>query len=202
MTPHEALDDPRSALSEAYAALRASIELSHKGGAPHTLSVTSTRQSEGKSTTAYRHRAQLRARSGATWCWSTAICANPRSTAWPMPRTDKGFSNLLAQASRSIDEVAATHRTSPNLSLIAAGPLPPNPAELLSGPRLGRTRRRSGPSASIPSSSTHRPSSASPIPSSSAPTPTTTLFVVEANGSHHGHAKAAVRRLIANRRRP
>ena len=50
--PRTALREPHSPLSEAYHAIRASIELSSTSGIPHTLLITSSRKGEGKSTTA------------------------------------------------------------------------------------------------------------------------------------------------------
>jgi capsular exopolysaccharide synthesis family protein len=191
MTPLEALDDPRSALSEAYAALRASIELGHKGGAPHTLSVTSTRQSEGKSTTAYAI-ARAFAKIGKSVVLIDSDLRKPSLHRLANAHNNKGFSNLLAGLSTVEETLQATDIGS--LSLIAAGPLPPNPAELLSGPRL----------AELISELTKRFDmvivDAPPVLGLAdtvliGTATETTLFVVEANGSHHGHAKAAVRRL-------
>ena len=47
----------------------------------------------------------------------------------------EGFANVLARH-RTIEEVT-TKTATPNLDFIGCGPLPPNPAELLSGPTLG-----------------------------------------------------------------
>ena len=193
-TPHEALEDPRSSLSEAYAALSTSIELSHKGGAPHTLAITSTRPSEGKSTSAYAIARNF-ARVGRTVVLIDGDLRKPALHRLANVQNATGFSNLLA-AMASIDEVVQA-TDNPNLSLIAAGPLPPNPAELLSGPRLHElvtelTKRFDTVIIDAPPvlglADTILIGAATEA----------TLFVVEANGSHHGHAKAAVRRLRTN----
>ena len=193
-TPLEALDDPRSALSEAYSALRASIELGHKGGAPHTLAVTSTRQSEGKSTTAYAI-ARAFARIGKIVVLIDGDLRKPSLHRLANAHNNKGFSNLLAGLSTVEETLQPTDIG--NLSLIAAGPLPPNPAELLSGPHLAEliaelTKRFDMVIVDAPPvlglADTVLLGTATE----------TTLFVVEANGSHHGHAKAAVRRLITS----
>jgi capsular exopolysaccharide synthesis family protein len=193
-TPQEALDDPRSALSEAYAALRASIELSHKGGAPRTLAVTSTRQSEGKSTTAFAIARNF-AKIGRKVVLIDGDLRKPSLHRLANAHNNKGFSNLLAGIA-SIEE-ALQPTDIATLSLIAAGPLPPNPAELLSGPRLGDliaqlTQRFDTVIVDAP-----------PVLGLAdtiliGSNTDATLFVVEANGSHHGHAKAAVRRLASS----
>jgi capsular exopolysaccharide synthesis family protein len=193
-TPLEALDDPRSALSEAYAALRASIELGYKGGAPHTLAVTSTRQSEGKSTTAYAI-ARAFARIGKTVVLIDSDLRKPSLHRLANAQNNKGFSNLLAGLSTVEETLQATDIQS--LSLIAAGPLPPNPAELLSGPRL--TALITTLAQRFDMVIVDAPPVLGLADTVLIGTATeTTLFVVEANGSHHGHAKAAVRRLTAS----
>jgi capsular exopolysaccharide synthesis family protein len=193
-TPAEQLDDPRSSLSEAYAALRTAIELSDKHGAPRTLSVTSTRQSEGKSTTAFAI-ARSFAKIGRKVILIDGDLRKPSMHRLVNVGNEVGFSNLLARL-RTIDEVIQQTDT-PNLSLIAAGPLPPNPAELLSGPSLPEI---------IQQISTRCDVVVIDAPPVLGLADTVLigaaidamLFVIEANGAHHGHAKAAVRRLTAS----
>jgi capsular exopolysaccharide synthesis family protein len=193
-TPQEALSDPRSALSEAYAALRTSIELGHKGGAPRTMAVTSTRQSEGKSTSAYAIARNF-AKVGKNVVLIDGDLRKPSLHRFLNAHNDKGFSSLLA-GMVGIDEVLQPTDTS-NLSLIAAGQLPPNPAELLSGPRLSELIAELAERFDIVVVDAPPVLGlADTILIGSATD--ATLFVIEANGSHHGHAKAAVRRLSAN----
>jgi capsular exopolysaccharide synthesis family protein len=194
ITPQEALDDPRSALSEAYAALRASIELGHKGGTPRSLSVTSTRQSEGKSTTAFAIARNF-AKIGRTVVLIDGDLRKPSLHRLANVHNEKGFSNLLAGLTGIEETLQATDV--PTLSLVAAGPLPPNPAELLSGARLAELV------AELAERFDMVIVDAPPVLGLAdtiliGSVTETTLFVVEANGSHHGHAKAAVRRLTAN----
>ncbi len=193
-TPQEALDDPRSSLSESYAALRTSIELSHKGGAPRTLAVTSTRQSEGKSTSALAIARNF-ARIGRKVVLIDGDLRKPSLHRLANAQNNSGFSSLLA-AMAGIDEVLQPTDIA-NLSLIAAGPLPPNPAELLSGTRLTDIVAELAKRFDIVVIDTPPVLGlADTVLIGSAAD--ATLFVVEANGSHHGHAKAAVRRLTAN----
>jgi capsular exopolysaccharide synthesis family protein len=193
-TPLEALDDPRSALSEAYAALRASIELGHKGGVPSTLAVTSTRQSEGKSTTAYAI-ARAFAKIGKSVVLIDSDLRKPSLHRLANAHNNKGFSNLLAGLLTIEETLQPTDI--PSLSLISAGPLPPNPAELLSGPRLAELINALAQRFDMVI--VDAPPVLGLADTVLIGTATeTTLFVIEANGSHHGHAKAAVRRLTTS----
>jgi capsular exopolysaccharide synthesis family protein len=193
-TPQEAIEDPRSALSEAYAALRVSIELGHKGGAPRTLSITSTRQSEGKSTTAYAIARNF-ARIGRRVVLIDGDLRKPSLHRLANAHNNKGFSNLLA----GLDTIENTLQVSdiPNMSVIAAGPLPPNPAELLSGPKLAELVTELAKRFDIVVVDAPPVLGLADTILIGAATDAT-LFVIEANGSHHGHAKAAVRRLLSS----
>lgn len=193
-SPHDALDDPRSPLSEAYATLRTAIELGHKGGTPHTLAVTSTRPSEGKSTTAYAIARNF-ARIGRKVVLIDGDLRKPSLHRVVNVQNSRGFSSLLARIAQ-IDEVLQPTDV-PNLSLVAAGPLPPNPAELLSGPRLAEVIAELADRFDLVIIDAPPVLGLADTVLIGAVTDTT-LFVVEANGSHHGHAKTAVRRLITS----
>lgn len=194
ITPQDALEDPRSALSEAYAALRASIELGYKGGTLRTLSVTSTRQSEGKSTTSVAIARNF-AKMGRSVVLIDSDLRKPSLHRLVNGHNHKGFSTLLAGITNAGETLQPTDI--PSLSLIAAGPLPPNPAELLSGPRLGEIiANLSKQFDLVIVDAPPVLGLADTILIGSATE--ATLFIVEANGSHHGHAKAAVRRLLSS----
>lgn len=193
-TPQEALDDPRSALSEAYAALRVAIELGHKGGAPRALSITSTRQSEGKSTTAFAIARNF-ARIGKRVVLIDGDLRKPSLHRLANAHNNKGFSNLLAGIA-GIEETLQPSDIA-TMSLIAAGPLPPNPAELLSGPKLAEIVTELSKRFDIVVVDAPPVLGLADTILIGAATDAT-LFVIEANGSHHGHAKAAVRRLLSS----
>ena len=193
MTPHEALDDPRSALSEAYAALRTSIELSHEGGAPRTLSITSTRPSEGKSTSAYAIARNF-AKIGRNVLLIDGDLRKPSLHRVLNAANSNGLSSLLARMTSIEEALQPTHAA--NLSFIATGPLPPNPAELLSGSRLPELLEELGQRFDVIIVD------APPVLGLAdtiliGNATEATLFVIEADGSHRGHAKAAVRRLAS-----
>ncbi|MEO5774011.1 MAG: polysaccharide biosynthesis tyrosine autokinase [Sphingomicrobium sp.] len=127
----EALTDPESELSEAYQTVRASVELSAAGRPPKSLVITSSRESEGKSTTALamaRHAAQ----SGRSVLLIDADLRRPSLHGLLGTGKAPGLSNLLTQPMQPQSAIQQTD--TPGLSFIPAGPKPPSPAELLSGP--------------------------------------------------------------------
>lgn len=126
--------DPRSAFAEAYRSMRTSLQFSTANGAPKRFVVTSCGKSEGKTTTALAlaiNFAQLGQR-------VLLIDADMRKSAvhkaLGMPN-EKGLSNLLTGDAGTENLIRPTQV--PNLSVLTAGPTPPDPVELLMGPKLG-----------------------------------------------------------------
>lgn len=132
-TPATASLDPRSAFSESYRSVRTALQFASDSGIPKVLLITSAGPGEGKSTTAMalgRNFAQL----GKRVLIVEADMRNPALHKSVNRETDKGLSNLLVGDS-SLPEVVAGSGTD-GLDVIFAGPLPPNPAELLAGSRM------------------------------------------------------------------
>lgn len=129
------LNDRKSPVVEAYLAIQASLELATSGGIARSISVTSTRPKEGKSTTSYA-LAHTLARSGRKVVLVDADMRMPMvHNEFALPN-ERGLSNLLSSTS---DLDATVQRAAiDNLSIVTSGPLPPNAAELLSGPRFGQ----------------------------------------------------------------
>lgn len=129
----EAMRDPRSAFAEAYRSVRTALQFSTDQGVPKVLLVTSPSASEGKSTTAHtlaRNFAQL----GKRVLLIEGDLRNPSLHRAVGVRSDSGLSSLLAGAASANQVIMDTDDE--RLKVILAGPLPPNPAELLSGSRL------------------------------------------------------------------
>jgi capsular exopolysaccharide synthesis family protein len=133
LAPFAALSDPRSAISEAYNSLRTALELSTTAGCPSTLLITSAQPAEGKSTTAAALARSLASLGNKV----LVIDADLRNSTLHRifgGHNRSGLSNLLAGFSSLEAEVQSTSVN--NLTLLAAGPSPPNAAELLSGGKL------------------------------------------------------------------
>ncbi|HEY6544989.1 MAG TPA: polysaccharide biosynthesis tyrosine autokinase, partial [Dokdonella sp.] len=132
-TPVGALKDPRSAFAESYRSLRTALQFSTDQGVPRCLLVTSASAGEGKSTTALAlalHFAQLGKRVLLIDC----DLRNPSLHQQIGIDNSTGLTHCLTGSAKPPEVVRKT-RTA-NLSVIPAGPLPPNPAELLMGPRM------------------------------------------------------------------
>lgn len=127
----EELKDPSSIVSEAYSAVVTSLRFSTEEGLPKSLVVTSTRSGEGKSSTALAV-AQNFARRGAS---VLLIDSDLRKPAFKAASDKVGLTRLLTG-----DEEAARSHIVPtqfaDLWLMPSGPLPPNPADLLSTGRF------------------------------------------------------------------
>lgn len=129
----DALVDARSAISEAYRSLRTALQFSTAEGVPRTLLVTSSRPSEGKSTTCVS-LAKGFTQIGMKVLIIDADLRNPSLHKNLKCPNEVGLSNYLAGA--KLPQEVAQETATNNLTFIASGPLPPNPAELLAGTRL------------------------------------------------------------------
>lgn len=133
MTVKALLDDPTSMLSEAYYSVRSALQFSTEDGVPSSLLVTSTQPSEGKTTSALaiaRSYARLGLR-------VLLVDADMRAASLHriLARDNgAGLSNLLASGSEM--SIALQPTSYPSLTFLAAGPSPPNPAELLGSRKM------------------------------------------------------------------
>jgi succinoglycan biosynthesis transport protein ExoP len=127
---------PKSQMSEAFRALRTSLLLSQPGRPPQVILVTSALPREGK-TTAAANLAVTLAQLGDSTVLVDADLRKPGVARLLNLGTGKyaGFSSYLAGVS-SLDLVIVPHPEIPNLAAIPTGPLPPNPADLLSSHKL------------------------------------------------------------------
>lgn len=190
-SPAAALQDPRSPLSEAYAAVRASLELAGDSGMPPSILVTSSRPGEGKSTTSYGLAIDFAA-SGKTVLLIDADLRKPSLHRLLGAENIIGLSNVLARQ-KSLEEAVQPTNVD-GLSFLSSGPLPPNPAQLLGGAALRQKLKDfedrfdlvvvdAPPVLGI--SDTLRLSAAA----------SGTVYVIEADGAHSGQARASLDRL-------
>ena len=126
----EELKDPRSIVSEAYSAVVAALRFSTEDGLPKALVVTSTRSGEGKSSSSLA-LAQNFARRGQS---VLLIDADMRKPAFKASSDKVGLTRLLTADDEVRKHVLPTQFE--NLWLLPSGPLPPNPADLLSTGRF------------------------------------------------------------------
>ena len=124
----DTLTNPKSSISEAFAALRTSLGLLGTGGERDIL-VTSSQQSEGKSLAAYGI-ARSFAREGRRVLVVDADLRRPSQHAISKVSREIGLTNILT---RQISPAEATIALMDNLDLIPSGPLPPSVPEYFSG---------------------------------------------------------------------
>jgi len=127
---------PKSQMSEAFRALRTALLLSQAGRPPQVILVTSALPREGK-TTAAANLAVTLAQLGDRTLLIDADLRKPGVGRLLNMNGGKyaGLSSYLAGVS-SLELVTVQHPAIPNLSAIPTGPLPPNPADLLSSHKL------------------------------------------------------------------
>ena len=118
---------------EAYRALRTSILLSHSGQPPRTMLVTSSFAKEGKTTTVLNTGIVL-AQTGARTLLIDLDMRKPNLAKRLGVENGQGMSSFLSGNADLSSIIAKT--AIPNLSCLAAGPTPPNPAELTGSDRM------------------------------------------------------------------
>jgi succinoglycan biosynthesis transport protein ExoP len=126
----EELEDPTSSVSEAYSTLATSLRFSTEQGVPKALLISSARAAEGKSSTALA-LAHIFARRGKT---VLLVDADLRKPSFRAASDKQGLTKLLTTDEPLADHVAPTQFE--NLWLLPCGPVPPNPADLLSTGRF------------------------------------------------------------------
>ncbi|MFL6848740.1 MAG: GumC family protein, partial [Sphingomicrobium sp.] len=126
----EDLKNPGSVVSEAYSAVAAALRFSTETGMPKVLLVTSTQPGEGKSSTALALAQNFARREMRV----LLVDSDLRKPAFKAASDKIGLTKLLTNDEPLVAHVADTQHD--GLSLLASGPVPPNPADLLSTGRM------------------------------------------------------------------
>ena len=126
----EDLKNPTSGVSEAYSAIVAALRFSTDAGMPKVLLLTSTQSAEGKSSSALALAQNFARREKSV----LLVDGDLRKPAFKGATDHVGLSKLLTTEDALRAHVLETQH--PNLSLLPGGPVPPNPADLLSTGRI------------------------------------------------------------------
>ena len=190
-TPMIDLDDPKSAVAEAYSSLRGSLIYSTAEGLPKIIMVSSAQEAEGKSTTSLAIADGL-ARLGRRTILIDADLRRPSLHHIAGRTNDAGLSDLLVSKDAVSKHISSVDGRA--FDLLTSGPLPPSPAELLASPRMAAILEELSADydALVIDSPPVLGIADAPTIASLADA---TVFVVEANRGHGGRLKTALRRL-------
>ena len=122
-------EHPNSEAAEAYRALRTSILLSSSGAPPKVILVTSALPQEGK-TTVSANSALVLAQSGSRVLLVDADLRRPSIKKSFGLSSQRGLSTLISGSDKTENAIHPFPEV-PNLWILPAGPIPPQPAEIL-----------------------------------------------------------------------
>ncbi|WP_409993893.1 CpsD/CapB family tyrosine-protein kinase [Saccharococcus caldoxylosilyticus] len=123
------IEDPKSPISEQYRTIRTNVQFSFVDAPMRSLMVTSTGAGEGKSTTA-ANLAVVFAQQGKKVLLIDADLRKPTVHYTFRLNNYMGLTNVLTGSAPLLPTCQETNVE--NLSVLTSGPIPPNPAELLS----------------------------------------------------------------------
>lgn len=135
--------DQRSPLSEAYRSVCTSLQFSTEAGLPKSLLITSAGPSEGKSRTASAVARQFAA-IGLKVLLIDADLRRPSLHKQLGIENSQGLSSFLTRNCEMRDAIRRQEGANKKIYYLTAGPIPPNPVELLNGPRFASLLTVSG----------------------------------------------------------
>ncbi len=126
---------PRSPIAEAYRMLRTNIQFSAVDEPLRTLMITSASPEEGKSVTA-ANIAIVMAQAGQRVILVDADLRRPTIDRFFDLKNNVGLTTILLDSEASLSDMLQATKLD-NLKVMTAGPVPPNPSELLGSKRMG-----------------------------------------------------------------
>lgn len=126
------LTEGQSPVAESYRMIRSSLLLSTADHPPHTILLTSVKAQEGKTSTAL-NLARTMAQVADRVLIIDADMRKPKMHSLLGLSGEKGLSSYL---SGNVDETIILASGENNIDIIPAGPIPPNPVELISSRRM------------------------------------------------------------------
>jgi capsular exopolysaccharide synthesis family protein len=133
------IDSPMSAAAEAYRGLRTSIQYASLDRPLKTIQITSASAGEGKSTTV-ANLAVAFAQAGMRVCVVGADLRKPAVHRMLQVQGGIGLTSVVI-GQLTLAEAIQVSPLNANIDVLACGPLPPNPSELLNHDRTGRILR-------------------------------------------------------------
>jgi len=132
--------DPKSNSAEAYRGMRSALLLSSIDNPPRVIVVTSAFPAEGKTTTAVNLAIVLAQRNERVLLVDADLRRGSLHRVFGLGDQTYGLSNALSQPGTR-KELPAPFPELPTLHVLATGPRPPNPAEMLSSKRMEEQMR-------------------------------------------------------------
>jgi succinoglycan biosynthesis transport protein ExoP len=141
-TPHQLITlwDPKSHGAEAYRGLRSSLLLSSIDNPPRIIVITSAFPAEGKTTTAINFAIVLAQRGEQVLLVDADLRRGSLRRVFGISDENVGLSTALSQQTLE-RELPVPFPDLPTLHVLPTGPLPPNPAEMLSSNRMEEQMR-------------------------------------------------------------
>jgi Mrp family chromosome partitioning ATPase len=133
------MEKPRSPTAEAFRALRTRITFLTRGQSQQTIMVSSSISGEGKTFCAV-NLAGIIALSGKKTIILGMDLRKPRLYDYFKTESEKGITNFLINDSTLEEIIQSTGY--PNLDCILSGPIPPNPAELITSEKMAELFKR------------------------------------------------------------
>lgn len=127
-------ENPKSPIAEAFRTLRTNIQFSSIDKALSSIVITSSGPGEGKSTVSV-NTAMTIAQSGKKVLLVDCDLRKPKIHTFFRIHNGQGLTNVLAEGIE-LREVVYEPEIEDNLHVLTAGPIPPNPSELLGSKRM------------------------------------------------------------------